>query len=156
MMKKNKNIFTLLMFVLVLGAAFGVSAQTSDRAAIGKPGLIVTSAPKPSYPVEAVIADVEGDVQVDVRINSQGAVTKVDFVSGSELFEKRVIEYAEKWKFNQIDTGAKFRQARLTFTFTKNDEARLTLDDTKYKYHAIIHISTIADCFDGCGEIDNP
>ncbi len=155
-MKKIKNIFAFLMFVLAVGAAHEVSAQISDKAAVEKPSLVVVSAPKPGYPVEAVISGVEGDAQVDVKINSQGAVTKVEFVGGSDLFAKSVLEYAEKWKFNQVDTGAKFRSARLTFTFTKNDGAKLPLDDTRYKYHTMIHVNTVADCFDGCGGIDNP
>ena len=156
MMSKIKNIFAILMFVLMVGAAHSVSAQSSDDSAAAKPALFAVAAPKPGYPVSAIVAGVEGDAQVDVKINAKGAVVGVEFVGGSELFQKSVLEYAEMWKFNATDASARIRQARLTFTFTKNDEAKLNADETKYKYHTLIHVLADGDSFNGGSETDKP
>ena len=156
MMSKIKNIFAILMFVLMVGAAHNVLAQSSDETAAAKPALFVISAPKPGYPVPAIVAGVEGDAQVDVKIDAKGAVVGVEFAGGDELFQKNVLQAAEMWKFNAADAGARLRQARLTFTFTKNDEAKINTDETKYKYHTIIHVLAEGDSFNGGSETDKP
>jgi TonB family protein len=152
-MLKIKNIVALLIFTFALCAAKTVSAQDSCKFAADKSLPIVVSAPKPAYPAKAVAAKAEGDVQVDVKIDTTGKVTEATFVSGHETLEKSVIDAALKWKFNETTEDIGTRSARLTFTFyldaDKYEESNI--DELKYKYRTKVYFSASIDCFNDCG-----
>jgi TonB family protein len=155
-MSKTKNLFALLIFTFAVSAANDVFAQDSDNLAAGKPSLFVVSAPKPAYPLKAVIAKVEGDAQVDVKINAQGEVIESVFVSGNELFKQSVTDYARKWKFSKTNEDEGIRKAQLTFMFRRDDEKKMEADETKYRYRTIIYFQPTLDCFNDCDATKKP
>ena len=152
-MSKIKNIFALLLFTFAFCAANNVSAQDSCRFAAYKFLPVVISAPKPAYPTKALAAKADGDVQVDVKVDTTGEVTEAVFVSGNELFKEAVLKSALMWKFNETTENIGERGVRLTFTYYLNDDnyEEPNIDEIKYKYRVKIYFSAAIDCFNDCG-----
>lgn len=153
-MPKIKNILAILIFTFALFAANSVSAQDSCRFATDKLLPIVISAPKPAYPVKALIAKADGDVQVDVKIDTNGKVSEAVFVGGNKLFKEAVLKSALMWRFNKTTEDAGERGARLTFTYYLNDEnyEEPNKDEVKYQYRTRIYFYADGDCFNDCEE----
>ena len=152
-MLRIKNIIAVLVFTLALCGANNTVAQDTCRLAAFEFPPTVISAPKPTYPAEAVAVKAEGDVQVDVKIDTDGKVTEANFVSGHELLKKSVLAAAIKWKFNESLDKADVRNARLTFTFYLNADnyEESTLEEVKYQYRTRIYWAPAIDCFNDCG-----
>jgi TonB family protein len=153
-MLKIKNIVALLIFTFALCAAKTVSAQDSCRFAADESLPFVTSAPRPAYPTKAVLEKAEGDVQIDVKIDSTGEVTEATFVSGHELLKKPALDSALKWRFNKTTDETGIRGVRITITFYLNDDnyEEQDSDELKYKYRMRFYRFYIADCFNDCGD----
>ena len=140
-MPKIENIFSLLIFTFVLCAASQINAQDCSKSTNDKPKTVVVSAPKPPYPTKALFAKADGDVQVDVKIDTSGKVVETVFVSGNELFKEAVLNTASNWKFNETPEDAGEREARLTFTYYLNDDnyEKPNIDEIQYKYRMKIY-----------------
>lgn len=150
---KIKTLVALLVFAFAIVAGNTVSAQDLCKNAVDRALPLVISAPPPVYPAKAVAAGVEGDVEVDVKIDAAGAVMEATFVSGHEMLKEAVLVAASKWKFNETVEVNEIRKARLTFTFSLDSSkcSEPDLDEIKYKFRINVCFTAISDCFDDCG-----
>lgn len=154
-MLTSKKIFTLLIFTFALFVAGNVSAQDSCRFTTKNLFPVVVSAPRPPYPTKAIVEKAEGDVQVDVSIDTTGKVTQAIFVSGNDLLKNAAMASARSWKFNKTEIEDSVRSVRLTFTFYLNpgDYKEQDKDEITYKYHLKIFRDYVSgDCFNDCGK----
>lgn len=151
-MTKMKQVFTLMLFGFALCTANIAAQHSEQKVAEDKSFPVVISAPRPAYPIKALTAKVEGETQVDVKIDINGKVIETAFVKGNELFKEVVLDAAQKWRFNEISDDSNNRNARLTFTFYLTDEnyEETNIEEIKYKYRLNIYFQPIMDCFDKC------
>ena len=77
----------------------------------------VLSAAAPIFPAIAAAARATGNVVVEVKIDSSGAVSSAHTVEGHALLRKACETAAQRWKFAPIEDKSQTRTARLTFAF---------------------------------------
>jgi TonB family protein len=70
---------------------------------------------QPSYPVNAQKYRIEGVVTVQVNVNSEGKVTKAEFVRGHNLFRSVSLDAAKRWEFKL--SGESSLEGTIHFTF---------------------------------------
>jgi bla regulator protein blaR1 len=101
------GLVTLLCGALVLGAAVLACRTPSGPSTAPSPIVEVAFSqikvrnqpPAPSYPADAKIKGIQGTVVVEVLIDEQGGVTKVEAVSGPEELRPTAETYAGTWTF---------------------------------------------------------
>jgi TonB family protein len=104
-------------FLLAVSPAFGQDRiRVSD--AEGKKAVI--SRVEPSYPPMAKQMKISGHVEVDVEVNPEGHVEKVDVVNGNTILAGSCVSAVKKWTFSPFVSGGKPTVAvvRLGFNFT--------------------------------------
>lgn len=110
----------LLVIVLMLSipifstVTFAQSGSESNRE-----GPTVVAAVAPAFPPLARAAHANGEVVVEVKVNSHGEVEETKFISGHALLRRVSEAAAKKWKFADVETKSKM--ARLTFSFGYHD-----------------------------------
>jgi TonB family protein len=104
------------MFALtvLLSACFPVCAQSGEQQPTPSPApaatdssaspgdstrLIISSAPKPSYPMAAANKGVQGKVWIHLLISETGDVESADIISGNPDLARAAQEAMKKWKF---------------------------------------------------------
>lgn len=105
------------MTSLTAGLCLGeVRVATGDalRAAVRKP--------QPEYNPMAKQMRIQGEVEVEVKINDAGDVNDVKVVSGNPLLTAPVVRSVKDWKFTpfQQDGKASAAVTQLKFTFKMN------------------------------------
>ena len=97
----------------VAGAVLGPSQDKHQSHFDGpKP----TTSVVPDYPLIAVAACVQGTASMVVELDQEGRVLATDFIAGSPLLEKAVIEASRQWVFEPTSTSGRRRQV-LQFSF---------------------------------------
>lgn len=71
----------------------------------------------PEYPPIAKQMRVSGRVQVDVYIDEQGNVEKVEGSNGNPILTAAAANAVKKWKFTPVTSGGKAAKAVTTLTF---------------------------------------
>jgi outer membrane biosynthesis protein TonB len=99
----------LLLMLAVRGSAGAQEPQQQDVPA-------VTTAVAPNFPLIALHSHTSGETVIEVKINSEGAVTSAEAVSGSQVFVGSSRQIARRWKFAPKDKS-RIRTARLTFVY---------------------------------------
>jgi TonB family protein len=98
---------------ILLGACFAVGGQTAEQQSTPSPtpaatasaspgdstGLVVISAPKPYYPMEARERGLQGKVWIHLLISETGDVESADIISGHPDLARAALEAMKKWKF---------------------------------------------------------
>lgn len=76
--------------------------------------------PQPEYPAMARQMKISGEAEVDVLVDTDGSVEKVDIVKGNALLTNAAAAAARKWKFKPFQTDGKPSKAvvRLAFNFS--------------------------------------
>jgi TonB family protein len=77
----------------------------------------VVAAAAPIYPPIALAAHATGEVIVEVKINSDGAVSSASAVKGHALLLHTSLAAARRWKFKADGVKSDTRTVRLTFIF---------------------------------------
>jgi periplasmic protein TonB len=65
------------------------------------------SKPSPVYPAIARQLKIQGEVELEAVIATDGTVEEVHVVSGNPILTKPAAETVKKWKFNPIKDGDK-------------------------------------------------
>jgi TonB family protein len=115
MKNKMRTYFLLAVVALAVGPpeagishAFGVD----DEHNIEK---IAIKRVQPAYPPNAQKYKIEGVVTVQVNVNSEGKVTKAEFVRGHNLFRSVSLDAAKRWEFKL--SGESSLEGTIRFTF---------------------------------------
>jgi len=108
------NVFGMIWGSMHAQTAKKVSYQEALNAAVTKV--------QPAYPLVARQLNIEGAVELEATINEEGAVDRVNIVSGNPVLTKPAAEALKKWKFKPFTENGKAVQAIATFhfTFSKN------------------------------------
>jgi TonB family protein len=70
---------------------------------------------QPAYPPNAQKYRIEGVVTVSVSVNSEGKVSKAEFVRGHNLFRSVSLDAAKRWEFKL--SGESSLEGTIRFTF---------------------------------------
>ncbi len=81
----------------------------------------------PSYPAPAQEAGLQGDVEAELMIDTQGLVEEVRIVRGSPLLAQEVMQAASHWRYSPFHTEAGRVAVKLPVTvkFRKSEAARV-------------------------------
>jgi protein TonB len=76
---------------------------------------------QPTYPPIARQLNLSGRVVVDLNVDPEGAVDKVDVVSGNPILATSAVTAAKRWKFQPFQLEGKPTEAvvRIAFDFSK-------------------------------------
>lgn len=75
---------------------------------------------KPTYPVDAMRAGIEGSVEVEIIIGEDGTVSQARVVrSANPIFDDAALNAAEQWLFTKPATGPVTRTVELTFSLSR-------------------------------------
>ena len=82
-------------------AAVAAESATPSAAAETPPQRIAAQSPPPEYPASALRAGESGSVLLDVMVDAQGRVTRVEIArrSGSRALDRAALRAVEKWRF---------------------------------------------------------
>jgi TonB family protein len=105
-----KFIALIVTLILILQISSASTALTNDQPT-------VVTAVAPVFPPIAQAANVGGDVLVEVKINSDGAVTSAKAISNYKLLRAAAEDAAKRWRFNPSAEKSDEHTATLTFTF---------------------------------------
>ena len=111
----GRNRITLLLIMLLSVGLFSAQAAQDQRQSDDKPAVVKAVAPT-SYPATALVAQAEGKVVVEVKIDVAGKVTSARAVEGHESLRKAAEETAKQWQFESAN-GSRQRVAHLTFIY---------------------------------------
>jgi TonB family protein len=104
----------MFALTILLAASFPASGRSPEQqptpsptpagtASSTSPGdstrLVVISAPKPSYPMEAREKSLQGKVWIHLLISETGDVENEDIISGQPDLARAALEAMKKWKF---------------------------------------------------------
>jgi protein TonB len=95
----------LVLAAVAAGSAFAqapqkkVSASEALSAAVSKP--------QPVYPPVARHLKLEGSVEIEAVVTEDGAVEKVNIVTGNPVLTKSAVEALKKWKFKPFMVDGK-------------------------------------------------
>lgn len=112
----------LFLVVLLLSAGGLALGQETRKPSEDLPNVVVAVAP--SYFPLALSSHTSGEVIIEVKINSLGAVTSADAISGNPVLVGGSRQVARRWKFASISDEKRIRTARITFVY------RLVAKDT--------------------------
>ncbi len=108
--------------IILLVACFPACGQTAEQQPTPSPtpaatalpaspgdstGLMVISAPKPRYPMEARDKGVQGEVWIHLLISETGDVESADIISGQPDLARAALEAMKKWKFKPFIRNGK-------------------------------------------------
>jgi TonB family protein len=105
---------TVLAATLALAVATLAASQNNHQSHFDGPK--PTKSVVPDYPAIALAACVQGTASIVVELNQEGRVDATDFIAGSPLFEKAVVEVSRQWLFEPAATAGRRRQV-LQFSF---------------------------------------
>lgn len=109
-----------------------VALEARPVQSIENPAVVAAAAPVYSTLVFQMKA--QGEVIVEVKINSNGDVVTATMVQGHELLRAPCVQAARRWKF-QPSEGAAYRVVKLTFSFRPNyKEKKTEAEDTPVFY----------------------
>ena len=100
--------------LLALDASSIFAVQSEPQSSEQPPVLLAAA---PIFPAIASAARATGNVVVEVKIDSLGAVSSAHTVEGHALLRKACEAAARRWKFAPIEDKSRIRTARLTFSF---------------------------------------
>src|SRR5262245_14565483 len=102
----------IIALIVLFGACFPACGQSEEQQPTPSPAptvpsvspgdstrLIIISAPKPIYPMEAAKNGVQGKVWIHLLISETGEVESADIVSGDPDLARSAQEAMKKWKF---------------------------------------------------------
>jgi protein TonB len=99
---------TVCVIVLLgLAAAGPVAAQEAKKVSRAEAMRNVASRVTPDYPSTARQLRIQGEVELQVLIGTNGAVEKVDIVSGNPMLTRPAAEALRRWKFNPFTEDGK-------------------------------------------------
>ena len=101
-----------LASLVILALTITISGQTKPPA-----GPDVVAAVAPRFPAVAAAANANGDVTVEVTIDSSGSVSSARATAGHPLLKKICEVTAKRWKFVPATGDTIERTAHLTFSF---------------------------------------
>ena len=97
------------VFGATMNAEIRVPSDDAMKAAIQKA--------QPEYPAMAKQMHIQGKVEVDVTIESDGSVTEVKVLSGNALLTPAVIGAVKKWKFTPFTANGEPTKAVASLGF---------------------------------------
>lgn len=120
-MHTPKHIRFCVVIVLLLAASACAWAQQPQRVATQAALKAVVTRVEPQYPPVAKQLRLEGDTQLEVLVDENGGVEKVDVISGNPVLTKAASEAVRKWKFAPLTVDGKALKmvAQLTVTFRR-------------------------------------
>lgn len=104
-----------ILLVLLLTAGGLALGQKTRETSEDLPNVVVAVAP--SYFPLALASHTSGEVIIEVKINSLGAVTSADAISGNAVLVGGSRQVARRWKFASISDEKRIRTARITFVY---------------------------------------
>jgi TonB family protein len=115
MKNRIRNLVLLTMTVFMIGtpeagisrASGGIDERNIERIAIKRV--------QPAYPPNAQKYRIEGVVTVGVSVNSEGKVSKAEFIRGHNLFRSVSLDAAKRWEFKL--SGESSLEGTISFTF---------------------------------------
>jgi periplasmic protein TonB len=117
-MKVQTMFKTLFVYSLLIGST-ATPCFSEVRITMAEALRAVIKAPQPEYAPLAKLANIKGDVVVEVKISPEGDVAEVQPVSGNSLLINPVVKALKLWKFKPFRTGGKSTGAitNLRFSF---------------------------------------
>ena len=95
----------------------GVAQAQTVRLPEAEAKKAVTQKVDPEYPPMARQLRLSGRVQLEVYIDEQGAVEKVEAANGNPILTAAASNAVKKWKFTPVQAGGKPAKAVTTLTF---------------------------------------
>ena len=112
----------LMVLTSFICFAPGLSFQAKSTQPTADP--LVVAAVAPVYPTMALSVKADGDVVVEVTINSAGDVTRASVIDGNEFLKAPSVEAARRWKFQPSESSVN-RKVKLTFTYVGDYQATM-------------------------------
>ena len=84
--------------VLLLAATFLLPSQTQAQESNGSPRKILVQTPA-TYPTLARSMNIRGTVKLQIQVEPNGAVKKIDVVGGHPLLTQSAVTAVGHWKF---------------------------------------------------------
>jgi TonB family protein len=101
-LKKTCVGWGLLLFAAVLGAQEAIVVRIPEAEAKKS----IATKTDPEYPAIARQMHLTGRVVVDIYVDGEGKVEKVQPVSGNQLLTSAAVSAVKKWKFNPFPSAA--------------------------------------------------
>lgn len=100
----NPRLPAMMLFLLIL--AFGLYAQEPARISEAELMTYVVARVAPEYPAMAKQMKLTGKVEVDVYLDADGKVEKVESVKGNMILFSAAQRAVKQWKFKPVKVGA--------------------------------------------------
>ena len=100
-----------LMSLMLLLSAFGWAQQPTVRLPEDEGKKLIVTRVDPDYPPMAKQMHLAGKVVVDVYIDEDGKVEKVETVNGNPLLSGAAVAAVKKWKFTPFSANGQTRRA---------------------------------------------
>ena len=103
----------------IFASATDLKADDLVRISMERARQVATAKPAPDYPAMAKQLRITGRVALELLVDLDGSVEKVDVVTGNPILASSAIAAAKKWKFPPFETDGKPMKAavRLYFDF---------------------------------------
>jgi periplasmic protein TonB len=96
------------LILLPLFAAFALFAQDGiKKVTLAEANAAISSKTPPEYPAIGKQLKIEGKVELEAVVAENGAVEKVNIVSGNPILTKPAAEAVRHWKFIPFADGGK-------------------------------------------------
>lgn len=105
----KRHFIVIVLVLLFCGASLTTFAQSPERPE-------VISAVAPFYP-QTFPPNISGSVQVEVTVDSNGAVLYARALNGHPLLQPTSIRAAKLWRFARATSGTGERRTRLMFGY---------------------------------------
>jgi TonB family protein len=130
MKNRMRNLFLLAVILFGIGMPNAGSSQASEINYVRNIERMVTyltfdderniernavTRVQPAYPPNAQKYRIEGVVMVGVSVNSEGKVSKAEFIRGHNLFRSVSLDAAKRWEFKL--SGESSLEGTISFTF---------------------------------------
>jgi len=114
----GKLVVGLLLSVAVIPPTLLAEEEVAHRVSEEEATKSIKSKVNPEYPPLARQMKLVGIVQVDVYVDTNGKVEKVEVVHGNALLTSAVVTALKRWKFSPFTSEGKAVKAVAAFTLT--------------------------------------
>jgi len=114
----GKLVVGLLLSAVVIPPALLAEEELTHRVSEEEATKSIKSKVNPEYPLLARQMKLGGTVQVDVYVDTEGKVEKVQVVHGNALLTSAVVTAVKRWKFSPFTSDGKAIKAVAGFTLS--------------------------------------
>ena len=103
----SRRLLWMSLLAAAAGAGYLFAADDAVRVSEADLRKAAIAKPKPDYPPMARQLHISGRGEVDVFVDSEGSVEKVEPKSGNPMFTSAMVSTLKKWKFTPFKADGK-------------------------------------------------